>query len=153
MKIKKSRSGRLVSQTSAYLFFSNSTKAPRRISILRRSSTYRGSRRSAKAKDLRRRDRARRGAEDMPAFCIAHAAAVARDARILSALVTRDASGTLSRSSLARPSGFLPGSPCLLPAFSSCTSTHRTGRTLDRGFFISSTFALDAARERPRFSR
>ena len=40
------------------------------------------------------------GAGDVPASCIAHAAEIARDARILSALVTRDASGTiLSRSS------------------------------------------------------
>lgn len=43
------------------------------------------------------------------AFCIAHAAAVARDARILSALVTRDASGTIlsrfSRSSFGTSSG------------------------------------------------
>lgn len=44
--------------------------------------------------------RTQSGAGDVPASCIAHAAAIARDARILSALVTRDASGTiLSRSS------------------------------------------------------
>lgn len=49
------------------------------------------------------------------ASCIAHAAAIARDARILSALVTRDASGTtLSRSSRSS----LGTSPALFLSFS-----------------------------------
>jgi hypothetical protein len=53
--------------------------------------------RSADMRKIRAgRDRAGQlGAGDMPAFHIAHAAVVARDARILSALVTRDASGTM----------------------------------------------------------
>lgn len=58
----------------------------------------------ARKRKIRGTERDNAGAGDMPVSCIAHAAAVVRDARIFSALVTRDASGTiLSRSSRSSP--------------------------------------------------
>jgi len=101
-----------------------------------------------KGSALTGQSRTQSGAGDVSASCIAHAAASARDARILSALVTRDASGTIlsrsSRSSLGTSpvlllsfsfSLYLFSSPfcCLSFSFSSRTPRHRAGheRTLD----------------------
>jgi len=57
---------------------------------------------------LSRDPRLRVKTKDISASCIAHAAAVVRDARILSALVTRDASGTILSSSSHSPSRDYP---------------------------------------------